>query len=151
MEVRKHPTLNCLCREDGAVYVFGGCRPHWTYGSARGQYLRVCVENVSRSVHRLICETFHENSDNKATVDHINRDKHDNRAVNLRWATQKENCANRAVKDYTTELKLKTRRNTEFAEWYWETYHQFKRDDTAKYQRAHRFYKKYGYFPVKEK
>ena len=150
MEVRKHPTLNCLCREDGAVFVFGHGNPHWTYGSERGRYLRVCVENVSRSVHRLICETFHENPDSKATVDHINRDKHDNRAVNLRWATHKENCANRSDKDYTTELKLKTRQNTEFAEWYWETYHQFKRDDTAKYQRAHRFYKKHGYFPVKE-
>lgn len=149
MEVRHHPTLNCLCREDGAIYVFGRGLPHWTYGSARGQYLRVCVDNVSRSVHRLICETFHDNPDNKATVDHINRDKHDNRAVNLRWATRKEQQANRVV-NYTTELKLKTRRNTEFAQWYWETYHQFKRDDTARYQRALRFYKKHGYFPVKE-
>lgn len=150
--VKKHPYLHCLCREDGAVFVYGNPdnhAEHWTFGSKRGKYLRVYVENHAYSVHTLINETFHENPECKDTTDHINRNPLDNRSENLRWATRKEQQANRVV-NYTTELKLKTRRNTEFAQWYWETYHQFKRDDTARYQRALRFYNKHGYFPVKE-
>lgn len=145
-EVRHHPTLNCLCRSDGAVFVYGNPDnqdSHWTFGS-----MRVTVENRGRSVHRLIAETFCENPDNKPTVDHINRIKTDNRAENLRFATRKEQQANRDV-NYTVELKLKTRPKTEFSEWYWNTYHMFKRDDTAQYQRDLRYYKKHGCLPVK--
>ena len=37
--------------------------------------------------HRAIAEVFIPNPDNKPTVDHINRNRHDNRVENLRWAT----------------------------------------------------------------
>lgn len=94
-EVKKHPYLNCLCRTDGAVYVYGGPGGHWTYGCPRGQYMGVCVENHTHSVHRLIAETFIDNPDNKPCVDHINRNKVDNSAENLRWVTHAENQANR--------------------------------------------------------
>ena len=49
-------------------------------------------------VHRIVAETFIEKPEGygKVEVDHINRDKLDNRAENLRWVTHTENQANRS-------------------------------------------------------
>ena len=45
-------------------------------------------------VHRAVAELFVPNPDNKPEVDHINTNTYDNRAVNLRWVTSKENKNN---------------------------------------------------------
>lgn len=62
------------------------------YGYLTVQIRYVNVDKLkTRTVHRLIAETFLENIENKSQVNHINGDKKDNRLCNLEWCTAKEN------------------------------------------------------------
>ena len=46
-------------------------------------------------VHRLVALHFIDNPEGKPEVDHIDRDKTNNNAENLRWATRSENNLNK--------------------------------------------------------
>ena len=54
-------------------------------------YMRTVINKKSKGVHQIVAETFLENPDNKQTVNHINKNRKDNRLENLEWATYAEN------------------------------------------------------------
>ena len=55
------------------------------------------------SVHRAVAELFIPNPNNYNEVDHINGRKNDNRVVNLRWCSHKENCNNNVTRKIMSE------------------------------------------------
>ena len=89
-EIFKRYAKNCKTGERNDYYEY--VQPN-TSGSG---YLQVGVPKRKDIVlvHRLVAETFIENPRGCKEVDHINRDKSDNRVENLRWVTREENMGN---------------------------------------------------------
>ena len=75
-------------------------------GTKNSKYMRFTVRNNGTILrgynHVLIARTFIDNPDNKPYVDHINRDRSDNRVDNLRWVTSQENSFNRKKQEGTS-------------------------------------------------
>jgi len=56
-------------------------------------YLRVALgRGVHRYVHRLVAAAFHPNPDGLPQVDHIDGDRKNNAASNLRWVSVRDNA-----------------------------------------------------------
>lgn len=64
-------------------------------------YYRVC----KMYVHHIIAELFVPNPDNKPEIDHIDTNRHNNNADNLRWVTRKENLNNPQTKENYSKIR----------------------------------------------
>ena len=70
-------------------------------------------------IHRLLMEHFVPNPNNYEVVDHIDRDRTNNKLSNLRWCSQSTNCLNSSIfSNNTSGIKNihfnKSRNNYEF-------------------------------------
>lgn len=78
-----------------------------------GYYFYVKLSNNGKQVkfyiHRLVATAFLEKPEGKNYIDHINTDYLDNRAINLKWCTQKENQNNPLTKKHMSHSSLKER------------------------------------------
>jgi len=74
---------------DGKVFSLISMRFLTNY--IKNDYVYVKILKKSYLVHRLMALTYLENSENKATVNHINGDKCNNILYNIEWATSSEN------------------------------------------------------------
>ena len=67
---------------------------------------RFCVDlgrqTRMKFVSRLVAKAYHPQQEGKNEVDHINGDKTDNRACNLRWVNRSENLINTRDRGTTT-------------------------------------------------
>jgi hypothetical protein len=94
-----HPSLPIKCSKDGRIQFLNGRITKGTmvatYISPGDVRMSVEINHTGYMVHRLVAETFIPNTENKPTVDHIDRDATNNHVSNLRWATHSEQNYNR--------------------------------------------------------
>jgi hypothetical protein len=86
--------------EDGRVWSYKNNRFKAVRFKDRYYTIKLSKDNIQKYhfLHRLIAEAYIPNPDNKPFVDHINREKTDNRIDNLRWVTSSENKINTGVR-----------------------------------------------------
>ena len=98
MEIQGYP--NYLIYDDGRVFSKKNDIFLKPFKTSKG-YLQVSLWNEESKkyfkIHRLVGLHYIPNPENKPMIDHINRDKQDNRKENLRWATDTENQQNTGI------------------------------------------------------
>ena len=98
--VRDNGAVYRQCREDGKIRKWD---EEWTFGKfdPSSGYMLIGQERV----HRIVCTAFHgEPIGDRNVVDHIDINRCNNRADNLRWVTKLENALNNPITRAKIEL-----------------------------------------------
>lgn len=99
---------NYLIFEDGVIINSKSGKEKTLTINSMGYYSIQLFKNNKQKcflIHRLIALAFVPNPDNKPCVDHINRNRLDNRIENLRWVSRRENQRNQSCAS-NTELQF---------------------------------------------
>jgi hypothetical protein len=94
VELKNHPEFEIskdfpwqfMRKSDGKIV-----KPYLRNGTG---YYRIHLNNPIHYVHRLVAEQFLDNPDKLVNIDHINRDRADNRLENLRFVSHSTNMRN---------------------------------------------------------
>lgn len=82
-------------------------------------YRKLKIAGKTRLLHQLVMECFGPpKPSEKHQIDHINRDKLDNRIDNLRWVTPRENCNNRRTSNPIGERSIDFPNEKEYQRYY---------------------------------
>lgn len=68
-------------------------------------FLKFNGKQHPRFVHRLVAQAFLLPDAKRNTVDHIDRNRRNNRPENLKWATMKEQCQNKNARKGSTKAQ----------------------------------------------
>ena len=123
-------------KPDGNVYRIKDDSIHYPKPNKNG-YIYMKINHKSYRLHRLIAEAFIPNPDNLPEVDHINRNKLDNRVENLRWVTVKENANNRKIHSKNPKAKEHTEYMLNYYKEHPEQYEKVKQR-LKKYRKRHK-------------
>ena len=66
----------------------------------------------TKTIHRIVSQVFINNPNNLPEVDHINRDRTDNRVNNLRWVDRLTQCKNKNYKNIADAVKITGKKNS---------------------------------------
>lgn len=107
IELKQHPYFPQLwVAKSGAVWSEAKARHAESHGNGwlsaqklKDGYHKVFIsiqgDKVNLKIHRLVAETWVPNPEGHDIVDHIDRDKDNNSADNLRWVSRSESNTNR--------------------------------------------------------
>jgi len=114
MEVKDFP--NYLIYEDGRVWSKKYSKFLKPSDNQRGYYQVVLYgeKKKTKKIHRLVAENYLDNPDNLPEVDHINRDRGDNRVENLRWVTNDINQKNKGFHNTNNKYQWISRKGDKY-------------------------------------